>query len=836
MSDLSVVIPYATINLVTNPSIEVDTTGYTAVVAAIARSATEQYRGVYSLQITPTVGLNDGAYYSALALTNAIQYTFAVDGLWADGVAYQIYFATAVGALVGTATTFIGAGEWSRQSVTVTIPATANYRVYVTKNDDSDVTVFYTDGWQVEEGQYASTYCDGTQRGCEWNGTANAATSSRGGRTRLGGREVDFEDFNLRPVLPYIGFDTPPVNNILQPLPLQSGELLQRIKIQTRDLRFSIEANPEPTGTNAEKLSALVAAKSDLDSFFNPDLVNDETEDIWLIWTGPNSKMWIPVIYRSGAAGNYTETYCELLPLALWSIDPFWRLDKTDAVVVSGGAVALNVSIIYRKIAGTTWDDVGDPAVGGPPFDMLRILNYPALNRVVCGGNFINLDGDANLDGIAFLIPGTDTFEEIVGHPINPYGARVSINDMALLSTDDLWVCGDFQDWSTVAGANSVCYYDFSAGVWVDPVYPVAASANDVEGNNDGTRVWVSSVGPDIRYITIATGVWTNKSTLVGTPIDLVFRPSSDLLYVLGTITGETTGPITYWGIATYDEGTDTWVDDDLNGGIRNGGLAGQCSVGLWSADNLLYVGGIFDTVNGLSDAAENLAYWDGTVWTPIIPGPTTPGVGVASVQDMQFDSDGRLWVVGTFTTLGSLSASGVGIWNGSEWELPGIGFTVDNVVQVRSIEIVPRAGGDTIYLGMGLGSITTAEAAQSQTVTNNGTAEAFPIMQVTRTGGTSATLKEITNESTGFTLLFEYALSDGETVTIDLSSQNKLMTTSLTGAIINNEILSASDLTAFSLVPGDNELNIFVPESGGATVEFTVQWVTRFRTVGGAE
>ena len=64
----SVVIPKEATNLITNPSVELATTGYAAFNgAAITRTATYQRHGTYSLSVIPAVSANCGVYYSSIA-------------------------------------------------------------------------------------------------------------------------------------------------------------------------------------------------------------------------------------------------------------------------------------------------------------------------------------------------------------------------------------------------------------------------------------------------------------------------------------------------------------------------------------------------------------------------------------------------------------------------------------------------------------------------------------------------------------------------------------------------------------------------------------------------
>src|SRR5574341_261227 len=190
----SIVVPEGTQNLVTNPSLEVNATGYTAVGGTAVRDATQQRRGVYSLKVTPTAGVNDGAYFEITLLTNK-QYTFSVDVLGVNGVPYKIYIYDVTGAVVLATTTFTGTGKWQRVTVTATTGANTSHRLYVMKNNSADTGIFYADGWQCEQKAYNTTFVDGDQDGCTWDGAVHASMSTRSAQSRAGGRDIDFDTY-----------------------------------------------------------------------------------------------------------------------------------------------------------------------------------------------------------------------------------------------------------------------------------------------------------------------------------------------------------------------------------------------------------------------------------------------------------------------------------------------------------------------------------------------------------------------------------------------------------------------------------------------------------------
>src|SRR4029453_15970344 len=116
---VGIIIPEATTNLVTNPSIETATTGYTAVGGSIAQSNTKQYHGVYSLGVTPGAGTTDGAFYGTVSLTSGTTYTLSCKFWGQAGLKYKISFATTGGVDLSTRP-FTATGRWQWVSVTYT--------------------------------------------------------------------------------------------------------------------------------------------------------------------------------------------------------------------------------------------------------------------------------------------------------------------------------------------------------------------------------------------------------------------------------------------------------------------------------------------------------------------------------------------------------------------------------------------------------------------------------------------------------------------------------------------------------------------------------------------
>lgn len=181
------------VNWVTNPSFEVDTTGWSPVAAAtLQRTTSESRDGTASLQVT-----NASTSAAQFGTTNQMVPLIAGEGSYtisayvklAPGATTANYFmrflqytddgvgGVQVGAgNVGTQS-LSPSGSWVRISGSFTKAATANYLIIrVVTSSTTNGDIFYVDSVQVEKGSSATAYFDGSTNGF-WAGEANASIS-----------------------------------------------------------------------------------------------------------------------------------------------------------------------------------------------------------------------------------------------------------------------------------------------------------------------------------------------------------------------------------------------------------------------------------------------------------------------------------------------------------------------------------------------------------------------------------------------------------------------------------------------------------------------------------
>ncbi len=126
-------------------------------------------------------------------------------------------------------------------------------------------------------------------------------------------------------------------------------------------------------------------------------------------------------------------------------------------------------------------------------------------------------------------------------------------------------------------------------------------------------------------------------------------------------------------------------------------GVDGTVQVVESDAAGNIYIGGTFTTVNGV--AAANIAKWDGTTWSAL-----GSGIGLfGSVRAIAI-SGNDVYVGGSFASAGGSPAKNVAKWNGSSWSALGAGLgggthVVDSIVPF----------GGNIYIG---GSFNTNDGS----------------------------------------------------------------------------------------------------------------------------
>jgi len=789
MSNFKVIVPQATTNLITNPSFETGTTGWAATSSnTIAQSTAQQLYGTYSLLCTYQDSTTM-ATFSSITLT-AAAYIFSafvfIPTNW-DGGAVRLGISGFTSAATNTATTTTTTtGSWQRLQMKFTPDAgdLTGALIIDTASAPTAGRTLYIDGAQCELAATVTTYCDGSLDDCTWSATPHASSSSREALSRAGGLIYDFVDDLGLYVEQMAGVGMPPMVNILANRAHLDGAEFQRSITYPRRIKLVTTV----TGTS---LSDYHADRQNIIEAFRPDAQAGEQPFI-LQYLGAGDTRELECRYESGLETNMGSGFAETFPINLIANDPFWKqrgnsaatLDVSDELTVDGVMARLD----------SAWVDLGPPTTASA---INTIIEHNGI--IYAGGETADMNGIANADYVMQYTIATDTWAAM------GTGMNAAVNVLKVGPDGNIYAGGDF----TTAGGTAVR----GVAMW-----------------NGST--W-AAIGPPSAGGVVNDISWDRNENL----------------YVAGAFTNwdgtANADYIAYWNGSAWAA-----MSTGLQGGSGINSMAWDNNYG----SPLLYVGGYFTTAGGSN--ADNFAVWTGTAWEEV------GGVGFGSTiyelnyyQGLIYIASAaahptQTWNGTAFTNLGQaltdwvyaidVSPDGT-VWVGGKWANGNlyklVGNTWQKSIDVPSTEVVAishNADGD-IFIGFnGTG---TAYVDGSTTVTNTGTAKAYPVITITRAGGTLAKVQNIINNTTGAELFLDYPMIAGETLTIDLRPGRRAVYSSFVdeGQIRNDRIWPiqpGSDVINWFLVPGANDVAVFMDLAGTPTITATIQWRNTYWSV----
>jgi hypothetical protein len=801
-----IVVPEATTNYLRNPSLEVDTQKYTnhltgTATGTRARSNAWAKRGGWSWKFEKTGGgASDewGAYASVDSadvgdFVSGEYVTFSVDiNLVGSATATIELNVTAGGTLNNTlAITADGRYEITVGPLAATATAIDAY-VYVT----SATGVIYADGWQVENRNGATTYIDGDQDGGEWLSTFHLSTSTRSNQSRAGGVKVDLTDYNFT-VTTSQGPGMPPIRHLFDRQPLTPGALFRRSKVDQRS--FTLTSN----SVYATSTATLLANRKELIELIKPDLVSPE-QPFWLIYSLDDVERWIKCHYDDGLGYNNARGADENIPIRLIAYDPFWVEDGTTVAALDTTEDHTGADYGAARIDGV-WQ-----ALGTGFNNTARQVRQSPDGSIIYVGNFTTADGVSAIDVARWL---GSTFEAI------GTGTNGDVYCQASKANGDLYIGGTF---TTASGtsANRIALWDKSANTWsalgtglngtpeamaIHPngdLYVVGAFTTAGGTTVNGIARWDGST-----WFTVGTGTGFNALSR-----DLIISKDGSKIYVTGLFT--TIDAVSANYIAEWDVDNTTWA-------ALGTGLSASGFTVVIGPDNAVYVGGTFATAGGVSTA--RVAKWNLSAWESLNGGFTG-----TSIIRLKFADDGLLYASGNFTgtTAGLTITNNLAVWNGSAWahfdfEPPG----TPSVVDIETVR-------DNIYLAYG--NSGTGVSSGITTVSPSGTGTTYPVLTITRDGGTEAIVKYLRNITTSSELYLDYSLLDGEALVIDFRPGRRVITSNFAG-VVWRALLPNSDFATFRLQPGDNKIALWVDETGSPTVTANLIYTENYWSLDGA-
>lgn len=827
MGDWKIVRPEQTENFVQNPSAE-EAGNYSALPGTtVTRSTSYSKYGLYSYRVQTNAD-NEGISLTLEALANADHYvTFRVRGTlpasWDLSLDDANYASPVELADID--------GNWTLYGLSIpAAQANGSTTLYIRQNGAGSGD-FYIDGVQVEEKAYWTTYCDGSQDGCEWEGEKDGSTSRRSGLTCAGGRVRDLEDDYHFHVEQIIGAGAAPQLVNLDHYAIIPGAALNSIKVEGRPFTLAGML----TGTSESNLRARM---QDLINAIAGDSLPEDDDGIQPIrirYTGAAVQKELAVHYETGLEGNKSfrrdaRGWEQIAALRFLAPDPYWLEIGETSIQLDPAAVAASN---HHEFAGRLRET--SVALGGytSPWNELNVSASPASGEVLCsvvgpdkkvyiGGTFTDWNGVGGSDYVAVYDPVTDTWSTLGG--ASDFNGAVYA--LAFGPDGTLYAGGAFTDCAADPDADYLAQWDGSnwSAVSAGGVDGVRALAMGLDGtlyiggtftnwNTDADADYIASWDGS-AYAALDTG-------LPSACYALAVHPDGNI-YAGGGVS-VTSGYVQYW-----DVDAEAWTDITANSLSEDPVLA----LAISDAGDI-YAGGEFPD-NTVGSGAQNPPYhigkYNGSEWEDLGGGlfdnATTGSEHLGDVRSIAIGPDGVIWAGGDFRYIGSDKRdieAGLAAFYGNNWSRLGHRLGVNIIYDALSIgpadPVIER--NYDVYVGFNSTGVTVISA--NTDVENAGSAPVYPRIVLTNESATDMGCYRIENVMSGDVLLFDYTIPTDEKLTVDLRQAKKRTLSSFYGrvpAALNPD----SDVGTWRLLADrTNVINVFM--YGGAIAD-TIVWL----------
>ncbi|GAB3869272.1 hypothetical protein GCM10028824_15940 [Hymenobacter segetis] len=436
---------------------------------------------------------------------------------------------------------------------------------------------------------------------------------------------------------------------------------------------WSLLASGGTNGTNSAVGSLAVAGNGDLYAggiFSQAGGVSVNRIARW------NGTVWSPL--GTGGVNGANATVGALVVASTGD------LYVSSSFTPAGGVSANQVA----RWNGTAWSAVGSSFADG----YVAGLAVDAAGEVFVGGNF-TLAGGTSANRLARW-NGSAWSPWALGSGI-ANGINGSVYALAVAANGDVYAGGKFTQAGGVS-ANNIARWNGTAWAALGTgtstgIYPSWVNALAVAANGDvyvGGNFTQAGSTPANNVARWSNGTWNSlgsgPANGVNSYVYALAIASNGGVYAGGGFTqagGASANRVACWnGTGWNSLGT---------------GLDSYVSALALAANGDVYAGGDFTHAGSIT--TRYIARWNGTGWSALGTGTgVTNGVG-ASVFSMAIAATGDLYVGGTLSNAGSISANSVARWNGSNWSILGTGAA--NGVGSPVLSLVVTGIGE-VYVG----------------------------------------------------------------------------------------------------------------------------------------
>jgi hypothetical protein len=687
---------------------------------------------------------------------------------------------------------------WQRVSAEGITVGGNDYRMYIeTIGTVPQEETIYVDGAQLEKGGVLTSYCDGDQEGCFWNGVFHASTSEREDTSMAGGEWVPFRDDECDPDSYYTevsGFGMPPVTLNRQSMALTAGSFYDSTRIEERVLIInSFFRDRGAQKRKGNEIKHLFELRQRIEDLVKPDS-NPNQDPFWLRFGQDGKWLYIQAHYETGMEFDFDvrNKWTNASSLRFIAMQPYFTEDSQETAVLDFG-YELGDDLEYAMRVDGEWKVQLNGADNGNPVDAVWAIEFDQNDQLIFGGNFTQDDDGLDIRRLAVSNNDYTLLSQLGPGMLDGY-----IYDVAVHPNGKLYFCGTFtQDgdgnaYSLVAeyNPNSNSYDDLDGGTGADVS---GHEVWDIEIAPSG-NVYIGGVfatvggAPAFHIAYWDGGAWHTVGNIdAEVNCDIIYKLvviSDDEIYAFGSDLGASSSGRVAWKWDGTNWSTIYTVPSD---GTEDDSISRAATLG---NDGSVYFGVNKDKggAGNPNDAAQLFRY-NGASAEQLGEDLIRDNVaGGPQIRSLAQDSDGLIYLsVFRVDMVGSLIVEApLLIWNGSSFVISDLAGDFDSVA---SVGLAIRRNND-VYIGFS-NSTDNVNVSSITNLNNIGTAQVFPIIDIEGPGK----ILWIENQTTKQIAFMNYTNQENELLEIDFRTGEKTVTSNYAGSVPDAILPNSEDI-----------------------------------------
>lgn len=800
----AVVLPQSGLNLVPNPSVEYGTVGWGVTGASPGTIGTvpdQQAFGAWAIRYHRNGGtVWPAAPYVGYNVPAAGSYTLSAYVKADRAGSVTLFCVNTSFSNIASRASDIGT-TWKRISLRYGESGAVARNLMIQGDTDFGLGTLWIDGVQAESG-YLTSYMDGDQDGCTWEGEAHRSRTYRTGDQRTGGTIYPLASLGFTPEeTPGIG--VAPVVNQLQPYAISDGAEYQRTRYEARP--FTLTATFTGT-TYADLHTTRRRAFDAIKAGRAPTLAPAR-----LLYWGGGGTVTIDALYSEGMDGAYANVVADPQAVRFVAPDPSWSDELDQGTALSA----------YNSIGSVFYLAWRDPEGKWGTFNgtltnvdgVYSILPAPT-GTIYVGGAFGSSAGHV-ARGIARIDAGQ--LGTLAGGTLNPVsGTTGTVTVLTYSPGGTLFVGGRFTGVNGTT-SNHVVRWTGAWGSLTGGTIGASTLIYDFTTDNYG-RLWVGGIFTHAGGTTTNGLAWWNGAW--GTPTSGA-GSGNVFVQALGRYGG---GAIAVGGFfssmgGALTEGASVYSVNETWGSIGGGAAGTVNALAISPSQDLYSISGS----QGITGTAYRIRY--GAI-DQLGSAVTTATLSLPHEAAMLARANGDVLM----SPIGSIkpfvpAPVGYAVWNGYSWHNSDLLI----VGTAGSVFALAEDALGTLYIGGRFRG--DAFGAYRTTIVNRGMSDAYPTLRMRNPLGGTARVYQFLNMTTGDEIYFDFVLSAGEEALLDLRPESLGFTSNVKGTVVG-AILGGSNLSTWRLAPGTNIISFF---SDTATMRAEMWWRPRHVSADGA-